>query len=346
MKRKKLLLFSLIIFCTSVLNAQLDSELVGSRDTIFVYDTLFVMDTIRLLRSSSSLKELEKLSPTEVSYIEVKNANSNEKLFIFSNGQTATLSDSDINSVNNNFNSKNSDEMKKIGFLGVMLFAFQNMVLAQNDIGVYLGSGAYNLLVLDEPNTNFVPAIHLGISYQEPFANGKLFYDIKLNYSYLSQTSFDSVDSVSVSFIEFPLTGPIVINSTPTTTIKAVTIDYHCNILSLPLTLGLNGGGFRPFIGIEPYWKDYQYISRPIDTAENNLTGFGVSSGSIGANAIIGFQIPFSNRFALNASYARQFTVEEVPNIEFSPNKDVQFQRLDLTLRYRLFKKEDKPSGN
>jgi len=142
--------------CLSI-NAQLDSNLLGSRDTIFVYDTLLIVDTIRISRSPIDFKDLEKLSTKKLSYIEVENAYSNEKLLIFSNGQTATLSDSNIKSLNNNFNSKNSDEMKKIGFLGVMLFAFQNMVLAQNDVGVYLGGGAYNLLVNDEPNTNFVP---------------------------------------------------------------------------------------------------------------------------------------------------------------------------------------------
>ena len=342
---RKIFFFSFFtVFSISAINAQLDSSLLGNRDTIFVYDTLVIIDTIRISRPPIDFKDLEKLATKKLSYLEVKNAHSNEKLFIFSNGQTATLSDSNIKSVNNNSNSKNSEQMKKIGFLGVMLFAFQNMVLAQNDIGVYFGSGVYNLLVVDESNTNFVPTAHLGISYQEPFANDKLFYDIKLNYSYLSPTTFDSVDSISVSIIEFPLTGSIGVNSTPTTSIESATTDYHCNILSLPLTLGLNGGGFRPFIGIEPYWKDYQYISRPVDTADSKLTGFGVSGTSYGANAIIGFQIPFSKRFALNASYVRQFTVEEVPDIPFSPNKDVQFQRLDISLRYRLFKKQDKSS--
>lgn len=114
----------------------------------------------------------------------------------------------------------------------------------------------------------------------------------------------------------------------------------------MPLTLGLNSGKFRPFIGVEPYFKDYQYISTPIDTPESRLVGFGVSSTSIGASAVVGFQIPFSKRLAFNASYLRQFTVEEVPNIQYSPIKDVQFQRLDLSLRYRLFKKQDKVLGN
>ena len=343
---RKIFFFFVFIICfTSRANAQLNPDLLGSRDTIFIYDTLVIVDTVRISRPLIDFKDLEKIPSKELSYIEVKNAISDEKLLIFSNGKTATLSNSDINSVNNNFNSKKSDEMKKIGFLGVVLFAFQNMVLAQNDVGIYLGSGAYNLLVLDEENTNFVPTLNLGISYQELFANDKLFYDVKLNYSYLSQTSFNSVDSISISTIELPLIAP-PITTMPNTTIEAATSKYHCNILSLPLTLGLNGGKFRPFIGVEPYFKDYQYISTPVDTPENRLTGFGVSSTSIGANAILGFQIPFSKRFSLNASYARQFTIEEVPDIQYSPNKDVQFQRLDLSIRYRLFKKEDKTSGN
>jgi len=345
MFKKASLLFSLFFLIFTATSAQTHSEFIGDRDTIFVYDTLIIVDTIHISRTPIDFKDLEKLSSKKLSYLEVNNAKTDEKLFIFSNGQTATLSNSYINLTNNNLNSKNSDEMKKIGFLGVMLFAFQNMVLAQNDIGVYLGSGAYNLLVLDEKNTNFVPSINLGISYQVPFANDKLFYDIKLNYSYLSKTKFNSVDSVSISVIDFPFTGPPV-NNMPMTTIKAATSRYHCSILSLPLTLGLNGGSFRPFIGIEPYYKDFQYLSTPSDSQENSLTGFGVSSTSIGASAIVGFQIPFSKRFALNASYLRQFTVEDVPNIQYSPNKDVQFQRLDLSIRYRLFKKEDSSSRN
>jgi len=137
MLRKFTYVFLLFQLISSALNAQSNSNLLGSPDTILVYDTLVITDTIRISRSPIDFKDLEKLSTTKLSYIEVKNAVSNEKLFIFSNGQTATLSDSNIKSVNNNFNSKNSDEMKKIGFLGVVLFAFQNMVLAQNDVGVY-----------------------------------------------------------------------------------------------------------------------------------------------------------------------------------------------------------------
>ena len=345
MSRKITCVILLLHFIFSSLNAQLDSDSLGSRDTIFVYDTLVIVDTIRISRSPIDFKDLEKLSSKKLSYIEVENATSKEKLFIFSNGQIATLSDLSIKSTNNNFNSKNSDEMKQIGFLGVVLFAFQNMVLAQNNVGVYLGSGAYNLLVVDEENTNFVPTLNLGIYYQQAFANDKLFYDVKFNYSYLSQTKFNSIDSVSISVIDFSPIGPPV-SSMPVTTIEAATSIYHCNIFSLPLTLGLNSGKFRPFIGVEPYFKDYQYISTPIDTPESRLVGFGVSSTSIGASAVVGFQIPFSKRLAFNASYLRQFTVEEVPNIQYSPIKDVQFQRLDLSLRYRLFKKQDKVLGN
>ncbi len=344
MFKKISLLFSLTFLFLTVLNAQLGSDLIGSRDTIFVYDTLVIVDTIRISRSPIDFKDLEKLSSKELSYLEVKNAHSNEKLFIFSNGQTATLPDSNIKSINNNFNSKNSDEMKKIGFLGVVLFAFQNMVLAQNDVGIYLGSGTYNLLVADEENTNFVPTAHLGVSYQEPFANDKLFFDIRLNYSYLSATRFESIDSISISFAELPAfgSGGNVIIEEPmiTTTIEEATTDYSCHVFSLPMTLGLNGGKFRPFIGIEPYLKEYNYFSKSINVSSNRLTGIGFSGPSFGASAILGFQIPFSERLSLNTSYVRQFTIEKRPDIQLSPNKDVQFQRLDLILRYRLFKKE------
>ena len=340
MIRKIFFIFSFILFSISTINAQLDSDLVGSRDTIFIYDTLVVVDTIRISRSPIDFKDLEKLSSKELSYLEVKNAHSNEKLFIFSNGQTATLPDSNIKSVNNNFNSKKSDEMKKIGFLGVMLFAFQNMVLAQNDVGIYVGSGAYNLLVNDKPNTNFVPTAHIGVSYQKPFASDKLFTDIRLNYSYLSATRFSSIDNISYMTLETTVTEPGGISTeTLVTRNDASSTDYSCHIFSVPLIIGLNGKKFRPFVGIEPYLKDYLYLSTSIDTPQNIGVSTGVAGGSFGANAILGFQIPFSERFALNASYLRQFTVEKKSNVKIIPLRDVQSQRVDLSLRYRLFKK-------
>jgi len=207
----------------------------------------------------------------------------------------------------------------------------------------------WGFTLADEANTNFVPTAHIGVSFQKSFANNKLLFDLRLNYSRLSATNFDSVDSISISFAELPATGQgsgnVFIEPMITTTIEAATTDYSCDVFSLPLTLGLNGGKFRPFIGLEPFLREYNYFSKSIDTT-NGSVGIGFSGPSFGASAIIGFQIPFSKRFALNASYVRQFTTEKRPEIRFNPQKDVQFQRLDLSIRYRLFKKQDIASGN
>ena len=112
MFKKTSVLLSLLFLLFVTANAQLDSDFLGSRDTIFVYDTLVIVDTIRISRPPIDFRDLEKLSTKKLTYIEVENVASKEKLFIFSNGQTATLSDSYINPLNNNINSKNTDELK------------------------------------------------------------------------------------------------------------------------------------------------------------------------------------------------------------------------------------------
>ena len=345
MKHEVFALFSFIIFSTSAINAQLDSDLVGSRDTIFIYDTLVVVDTIRISRPPIDFKDLEKLSSKKLSYLEVKNAHSNEKLFIFSNGQTATLSDSNIKSVNNNFNSKKSDEMKKIGFLGVVLFAFQNMVLAQNDVGVYLGSGIHNIIVEDLENTEFAPSIHVGLSYQKSISKDKMFFNAKLNYSRLTTTDFKFTDSLYINVRSLPeITGPFPIEEIETETIaEEANVSSQFNLFSVPLTLGINGRIVRPFWGVEPYYRTfthwYQTSTPDVSTSEPSFFR-GHSSYELGLNVMLGFQISLSKRLSINAAYARQITngYEQVLNTK--PNTSIKNQRMDLTLRYRLFKKE------
>jgi len=119
------------------------------------------------------------------------------------------------------------------------------------------------------------------------------------------------------------------------------------------LTLGLNGGKFRPFIGVEPYLKEYRHASRSIDNFTNSSTTINgkvastvISSPSLGASAILGFQIPFSKRLALNASYVRQFTIDKKSDVKLIPLRDVQFQRFDVSLRYHLFKRKNVSLGN
>ena len=336
---RQVLIYCLLLCSINVYSQPDTNVLFGSRDTVFVYDTLFVVDTIRILRTTKELEDLEKLSPLKISYLD--NSSTKKKISLY----TATLSHPRINSLNN-FNLKN-EEMKKLGLLGLMFFAFQNMVLAQHNVGVYVGSGVHNLTdnyqqILGNPsgNTLIRPTLQLGVSYRKLIMKEKLFFDVGLAFSKLKpsrvpviQKHFDN-GTISESGIFTVRETDLFPNQVP----FVITRNY--NVVSIPMTFSLNSKFFQPTIGAEICYKHVSSVSKAKDIEPESLFSYGgYHFRSIGAAALLGFRLPIKKRFNFSVIYVRQL-------LESYPFEDEyvasvlggQMQRLDITVRYQLLR--------
>ena len=338
MKRKIFTLFSLILLSISIIQSQPDTNvLLGSRDTLFVYDTLFVMDTIRILRTAKEVENLEKLTPLEISYLD----NS------FSHQQTATLFHPRINSLNK-FKSKNK-EMKKLGLLGLVFFAFQNMILAQHNVGVHVGGGVHNLTdvygnFLRDPSDNTLirPTIQVGFSCRKLIAKEKLFFDIGLTFSKLRPSRVPAVQKHFDNGI-LSETGLFTIKETEIFSDEvSLEIRRTYNLVSIPLTFSLNSRFFQPTIGAELYYKEVSSISTSANNGfENTFLFYPPLFRSVGAAALLGFRLPVTKRFNVSLTYVRQlFTNYSFRGLDIASNLEGKMQRLDLAVRYQLLKKK------
>ena len=145
-------------------------------DTLVVYDTIFITDTVRLLKKRMPETGLSNL-PTQTILLEISTKNKeNEQILLINRDYTATFSNHRIllsENNNNRFTTKKIGKMKKIGFFGVMFFAFQNLLIAQDKFSLSLASGFYNqhttsIVTIDSKNTvgksttNSKPFIKIG----------------------------------------------------------------------------------------------------------------------------------------------------------------------------------------
>ena len=343
MRRKKIFLLFLIIFSISTIKAQSDLyPAFDNQDTIFVYDTIFLVDTIQIIRTSKEVKDLEKLTPLEISYLD--NSSSAKKISPY----TATLFHTRINSLSN-LNSKNK-EMKKLGLLGLVFFAFQNMILAQHNVGVHVGSGVHNLTdayvsVLGNSNGNTLirPTLHLGVSYRKLIMKEKLFFDIGLTFSKLRPSRVTSIqkyfDNGTISE-----TGIFTVKETEFFDNEVsfiVTRNY--NLVSIPMTFSFNSKFFQPTIGAEICYKHVSSVSKAKDFVPESMFSYGgpYHFRKIGASALLGFRLPITKRFNLSVMYALQLLESYSLEDEYIASiMGGQMQRLDVTIRYQLLKKK------
>lgn len=228
--------FFTLIFLVWTMFVDANTLLSSKPDTIFqyetltVYDTVFVYDTIRAV-------EPEKLNPIEpkgadYSVLHLDTAGNKAILLIISGNKTATIP---INGIILNENIKNLNSMKKLSFVGVVLFAFQSMVMAQTNYGITVGGGAW-WAKCNEPITsvNYTPTLKAGVFFEHSLSNN-VFLKTGLNYNYLTnnysyKATVDTLNWVGVGD-------------------EASATAYHQ--FSIPLQFGYAIGKIKPYLGIE-----------------------------------------------------------------------------------------------
>ena len=285
-------------------------------DTIFVYDTLFVTDTIRLIKTVPTAENL----PFRV-LSSLQSDQQPQKILIISPGFAATISKDLIISSEKNSQFKNSEKMKKIGFFGVILFAFQNIILSQNDIAINIGAGGYRLNSnYSSIKTNIAPMFSTGVGYSHRFAKGNFNWNVDLNYHFMLRSDFDAAQTL-------PVTG---------TAITGENFKQNYHLFNLPVSLQWNAKWFSPLAGIEAYYKLSPRIAQ---TFTNSATGEIVTQKYrvpyVGASWLIGLKCPLSNRLIARFAYFRGITKEFTAQYGGSMFQ-TKMQRMELSLRYQL----------
>ena len=342
-KKGQLLIYCLLL-CSINAYTQPDTDvLFGSRDTVFVYDTLFVMDTIRIFRTAKELESLGKLTPLKISYLD--NSSSNKKI----SPSTATLFHPRINSLNN-FNSKNK-EMKKLGILGLMFFAFQNMILAQHNVGVHIGGGAYNfsefyagVLGKSTDKTLVRPTIQVGLSYRKLIMQEKLYMDIGLAFSKL-RPSRTQDEQLLVDNGTIKESGIFTVTETEIISSYEYRTKRNDNLISIPFSLSLNSKFFQPTMGLGIHYRQvYSSITttRPVSADIFSRPNLHPQFHYLGLTSFVGFRLPITKRFNINVIYVRQFIRDFLlkEDLSVASNPSGKMQRLDITLRYQLLKRK------
>lgn len=291
-----------------------------SADTIFVYDTIFVTDTIRVYRGLHKMSSINEIPTHSLLGRQALRITTDEKILIISTGVAATFSPTAIIDSTNIVNTKNFESMKKVNFLGVMLFAFQNMVLAQNNFSFNAGTGIYRNTATTNVRSRNAATLLTGIGYSRNFAKDKLRFNADLNYHFLFRSDFGAVNSVN--FVE---TGYY--------TKEAFDQNYH--LLSLPVSLQLNRKWCSPFIGAEVYYKQSQKItssSDPLGDVTPDMTYYYTNPG---AAIFAGIQVPLYKRIALDLKYTQGITPENESG-SLRERYTSTISRFELNLRYLL----------
>jgi opacity protein-like surface antigen len=260
---------------------------------------------------------------------------SNEiNLIMISGKKTATIP---INGIILNRNIKNIESMKKVGFLGLMLVAFQSMVFAQADYGLSIGGGTWwskcNNPVVNGKQVSSIalsPNFNLGVYYKQHLQS-RFTIETRLNYRLLlSNYSYKSSYPPSQTYIpdekyyyllwdEIGDPGEVLmVNGEKVYTSRGVgeeasTINYH-NV-EVPFQIGYSFSKFNPYAGIRYSLKmfnlsetevtadDGKYITewgRSETTGINNLRScFGIIGG-------INYKI--SDKFNIGINYYHAFT--------------------------------------
>lgn len=315
MKHLLFVFLTATFFYTGTLAAQSRTSYMPAsirQDTVFKYDTVFVTDTVRVRYKQPEMEQL----PAGL-LLSGQEGNAQKYLIISATG-AATFSPIRIIDSVNNSPFKQTDSMKKIGFFGVVLFAFQHMVLAQNNISINVGGGGYRNKVNSTMSSKTAPEFLLGVGYQKDFANGKLSFNADADYHFLAESNFDAVPRY---------------NGFDIFTNDQQYSNYHA--LSLPVALSWNTRWFSPGIGVEYYLKKTplikkEYLNNGLEpyTSEYIVVNHGVS-------LLASIQAPVSSRTKMRLVYAVGLLPESAGNYGGTAFQSYQ-HRLEMKLSYRL----------
>ena len=299
-------------------------------DTLYVYDTLRVTDTLRLPVKVAALPALEKC---ELSYVLLTiPTQENEKFLILNENFAATFSTKRIllsENKNNSFTIKTSDKMKKIGFFGVVFFAFQHLVVAQNRFSMSLSSGFYNqkaneIVTIDyklktgNTTTKAAPFVKLGTHLFFPVWGNRLKFETGVNYYYMKRSDFQ-IFTPDPNF-------KITYNGGE---------DFSKNVqmFTFPAILQVKLGRIRPILGAE-----YFYKRKPMTAFVANGTAreqIFYKLPSYGIFFIAGVETKISKHLNIRLTYNRAVS-DERQDQPFGNQYKTKMMRAELGLLYQF----------
>lgn len=298
--------FIILLFLSFLaFNVNGQNEMSITSDTIYiyeteiVYDTIFVIDTIDL-RATKPLELLDFIerNPFAISALLIDTAKRNANLLLVSKNYSATIP---INNIILNEHNKNLESMKKLNFLGVILFATQSMLFAQSDFGISVGGGMWwakansNLNTLLNPSYFYKPiessklsAIYsAGLYWEKPVIKRFVFL-AEINYNYLSNAAYENQIATRI----YNATTPP--SAWTTVFYEQVGCEMNYHQFSIPLQIGYRLGKITPLAGVEYSYK----ISSNMRNANNRFS------------ALVGVKYKFSDKISLKLSYNHGLTYD------------------------------------
>lgn len=282
-------------------------------DTVFVYDTIFVTDTIRIRKP---VKKMALLAPLPTS----GDSTFFQKILLFSPSHTATFLNTGIIGSDTVFQFKQSETMKKISFLGVVVLAFQQMVLAQNNLSLNVGTGGIQLHSNTGLNSRPAPQFWVGAGYKGTFAGGRASVLADLNYHFLFRSAFDASNPKADPF-NFSLAQS--------------DFNQSFHLFNVPVGVQWNSRLVRPSLGAEAYYK----VSPKIPLWLTDANGLGRETSYVlsywGASAFVGLELLLSERLNARLRYYEGLTTEQGLS-SGQGNFQTKMRRLELNVAYRL----------
>jgi hypothetical protein len=212
---------------------------------------------------------------------------------LISNQQTATFPINHIILIENvNRNIKKSESMKKLSFFGVVLFAFQTMVLAQPSYEMSLGTGTWwqsgKLDYVDKP---FSTLLNVGLFTKRNFRDKNFGLKTGIDYNYLLGSN------------EYKFDGTIGVWHTQTGyEFEYINRNYGAGLhnISIPFLLYYHKYKVQPFIGL-----NYNYLTTNQQTSPAGTKFYGVSH-NLGLNIGTGFKL--YDLYSVNLEFNHNFT--------------------------------------
>ncbi|MFN8304388.1 MAG: hypothetical protein U0U46_18005 [Saprospiraceae bacterium] len=294
------------------------------RDTVFVYDTLYVTDTVWL--SPPGGKHRRTLAPLphrQTEQIAAGRAAGQPKILWITADGTATLFQGSIMDHKNMIPVTNADSMKKIGFFGVVLLAFQHMVLAQNHVTLNAGTGMYRMVATPRMSARPGAAFSLGVGYRRDLIAGKLSAGGELNFHYLMRSDFDTLLR----------NGPYAGFSNPLSDDEDFSLKPL--LFNLPLYLRWQTRWLSPCAGLDLYYKISPKKGYVVSGDGQILENARYRTPCTGLGLLLGLDAPISPRLSVALNYCQGLTREQSVDFNGTPFA-TRMQRLELQARYRL----------
>lgn len=331
MQSKCLFIVLTILLFSSYISVKGQSDTIYVFEEVVVYDTVYIFDTIFI---KPVVNELFSIKPKFINVLQLDTVNIHANLLQIFNQQAATFPINHI-ILNENFsrNIKKSESMKKLSFFGVVLFAFQSMVLAQTNYEISLGSGVWwesgKMKYVDKPISTSLNATILAI---HNFGAKNFGFKTGIEYSYLFSNS------------EYKFDGSIgVWHTMDGSEFDDINSHYGDGLhnVTIPFLVYSNKYRIMPYLGV-----NYNYLTTGLQTSLFGTKSIS-SSHNIGLNIGTGFRL---NEFlTINLDFKHNLTSDYGAGVSVSGNGqmvlgesyDLRNSQTRISLVYN-FKKKNK----